>query len=152
LKDGGHLGNHIVQIAGSQDDEYIERAALDEVENLVLADELLLDARTQTVVDELGGDTLDGLFAGGIDFGEDDLVELTQGIGEIDIEVASARVEMGLKDGRDMPVLVQLANAACTLINLLGMMGIVTEEHQLVGLDLEIEAALHTAIGLHALP
>ena len=67
------------------------------------------------------------------------------------VEVAGAGVEVGLEDGRDVAVFVKFAHAAGTLIDFLGMVGIVAEEYQLVGLDLEVEATLHPAIGLHAL-
>lgn len=49
----GHLGNLIVQVTGTQHDEYVEGTALDKIEHLALRDELFLDARTQMVVDEL---------------------------------------------------------------------------------------------------
>ena len=76
-----YLVGIVVQVAGAQDDEHVEVAALDIVYHVVLADDGLLHARLEVVVDELAGDAGDGLLAGGVNLGEYHLVELAQRFG-----------------------------------------------------------------------
>ena len=49
-----------------------------------------------------------------------------------------------------MSVLIQLTDTLGTLIDLFRVMGIVAEEDQFVGLDLEVEAPVYASKGLHA--
>ena len=90
------------------------------------------------------------MFAGRVDLRQDDFVEQTQRLRKLTVEIASTGVEVGLEDGRDMTVLIQLANATCTLVNLFRMVGVVAEEDKAVGLNLEVETTVHTTIGAHA--
>ena len=57
---------------------------------------------------------------------------------------------MGLEDGGNLTVLIQLTDAAGTLQNLLRLVGVVAEEYQLVVLNLEIETTLYPSVCLHA--
>ena len=79
---------------------------LDELQHICLADDLFLNAWAEVVIDQLGGDTLDGLFASWIDLGEDDLVEQAECIGKVFIKIAGTRVEVRLEDSRNLTVLV----------------------------------------------
>ena len=58
---------------------------------------------------------------------------------------------MRLEDGRDDAVAVQFSDALGTLVDLVGMVGIVRQQHVAVVLDLEIEPSVHAAVALHAL-
>ena len=49
-----------------------------------------------------------------------------------------------------MLILVEFPDAACTLVDLFGMVGIVAQEDQFVGLDLKVKASINTSIGLNA--
>ena len=146
----GDFGNLVVQVTGTQYDEHVEGMVLDELQHISLADNLLLDAWAEVVIDQLGGDTLDRLFASRVNLGEDDLVKQAQRIGKVLVEVAGTGVKMRLEDSRNLTVLIQLTDALGTLLDLLGMVGIVAEEDQTVVLDLEIEATVNTSIGLQA--
>ena len=88
----GHLRYKVIQVAGTKHDEYIEGAALDKTEHIVLTDELFLNARTQTVVDDLRGYPLYRLFAGRVYLGQYYLVEQAQGIGEVTVEVSCTSI------------------------------------------------------------
>ncbi len=88
----GHLRYKVIQVASSKYNEYIEGSTLDKTENIVLADELFLNAGTQTVVDDLRGYTLYRLFAGRVYLGQYYLVEQTQGIGEVTVEVSCTSI------------------------------------------------------------
>ena len=70
------MGDLIVKIAGSKDDENLEVVALDIVEDFSLADHLFLDTWLQVVVDELRCNALDGLFSGWVDLSKNDLIKL----------------------------------------------------------------------------
>ena len=121
----------------------------DEVEHVGLVDDLLVDTRLQIVVDKLRGDALDRLFARRVYLRQHHLVELTQCVGKVAVEVACAGVEMRLEDSRDMSALIEFTDAARALVDFLRVVGIVAEEYQLVGLDLEVETAVDATIGLH---
>ena len=71
------MRNIVVQVAGSQDDEYVEVSVLHQVEYVFLVYHALLYAWFQVVVDELGGYTWDRLLTGWIDVAEDDFIEKT---------------------------------------------------------------------------
>ena len=82
------MGDEVVEVAGTEDDEHLELVRLDVVEHLILLDHLFLHTLLEVVVDELRGDALDGQLTGRIDFREDDLIQLTKCLSEILVEVA----------------------------------------------------------------
>ena len=86
------MGDEIVEVAGTENDEHLELVRLDVVEHLVFLNHLFLDTLFQVVVDELRSNTLNGQFTGGIDLREDDLIQLTQRLSEILVEVAGTGV------------------------------------------------------------
>ena len=146
-----HLWHHVVQIAGPQHDKHVEWAALHQIEHVILGYDLFFNTWAEVVENQLSGDSLDRLLSGGIDFGEYHLVEQTQRLGKIAVEITGAGIQMRLEDGRNLAILIQLTDTFGTLIDFFGMVGIVTEEYQMVGLDLEVETAIHTAIGHDAI-
>ena len=85
-----YLRAEVVEVTGTEHHEHVKVALLHEVEHVVLADEALLYAWLEVVVDELAGDAGDGFLACGVDVAENDLVELTERVGEIVVEVACA--------------------------------------------------------------
>ena len=96
------MGDEVVEVAGTENDEHLELVRLDVVEHLVFLNHLFLHTFLEVVVDELRGDALDGQFTGRIDLREDDLIQLTQRLSEILVEVAGTGVEVRLEDGGDM--------------------------------------------------
>ena len=79
----------------------------------------------QIVIDKLGGYSWNRLLASWIDVAEDNLVQETQTVGEIFIEIAGSSIQVRLEDGCYLTVLIQLSDTLCTLINLLWMMSII---------------------------
>ena len=57
---------------------------------------------------------------------------------------------MWLEDSRDLAILIQLADAAGALEDFLRMVGIVGDQYVAVVLQVEVEAAIHTVEGAHA--
>ena len=96
----------IVEVAGSKHYQYVKVMTLDEIQHVVLTDDLLLDARTQMVVDKLRCNAFDRLFTGRIDFCENDFVQQTQRISEFFVEVTGTGIEMRLEDGCNLTVLI----------------------------------------------
>lgn len=76
---------------------------------------------------------------------------LTQCLGKFLVEVTRTCIEVRLENRRDLTVAVQFTDALRTLVDLLGVVRIVTEEHDAVVLQLEIEAAVDTFEGPHTL-
>ena len=58
---------------------------------------------------------------------------------------------MGLENGCNLAVLIEFANALCTLENLLRMVSIIAQEHMAAVIQLKVETAVNTSIGLHAI-
>ena len=58
---------------------------------------------------------------------------------------------MRLEYSRDAAVAIEFAYALGTLVDFFWMMGIVGEQHMAVVLNLEVESAVYTPIGLHAI-
>ena len=100
------MRNIVVQVAGSQDDEYVEVSVLHQVEYVFLVYHALLYAWFQVVVDELGGYTWDRLLTGWIDVAEDDFIEKTQAVGKVLVEVTGAGIEVWLEDGSNLAIFV----------------------------------------------
>ena len=151
-QDIGQVVALVVQVAGAEHHEHVVVAAAHDVAHLVLGAERARHVGAQRVVYQPAADALDGLLAGGIDVGQDDLVQQRQGVGKLRVEVAGAGVEVGLEDGRQAAAVKHLAQRKDALANLLGVMGIVAQEDDAVGLYLEVEAPVHAAVGGHGLP
>ena len=138
----------VVKVSGTEHNENIKVATADELQYVVLADDLLFYAFAQIVVDEFRGDSFYRFFARWVYFRENDLVELAQAVGKVTVEIACASVEVRLEDGCDLPVSVKLADASSALVDFLRVVSVVGEEDDAVGLQLEVKAAIHSAIGL----
>ena len=124
------MGDEVVEVAGTENDKHLELVRLDVVEHLVFLNHLFLHTFLEVVVDELRGDALDGQLTGRIDFREDDLIQLTQCLSEILVEVAGTGVEVRLEDGGDVLILIQFTDALRTLVDLLRVVGIVKSKRR----------------------
>ena len=151
LNELGYLWHVVVEVACSQGDEHVEIAAFHQIEHVVLLYLALLYAWLQVVVDEIGGHSRDGQLACGIDLCEDHLVEMAERIGEVFVEIACASVQVGLEDDRDLSVRIDLLETLGALQDLFRVVRIVGEKHVVGVLHLEVEASIHTVIGLHSI-
>lgn len=124
-----NLGDKIVEIASTQDDEHLEIMGLDIVEHLIFADDLFDNALLEIVVDKLRCNPFDRQFTGWIDLCQHHFIKLTQRLSEFTIEIARTSIEVWLEDGSNALVLVKLTDALCALVDFLGMVGIVAEEN-----------------------
>ena len=88
----------VFNITSTECHQHIEPALTHDVAYFVLGAELLLDARTQIVVDKTTGHAWDGLLACRVDIHNSHIIEQRQRIGEIAVEIAGAGIEMGLQD------------------------------------------------------
>ena len=73
----------------------------------------------------MAGHTRDGLFACWVDFGEDNLVQLRQGIGKVAVEVSCASVKVWLENTNNATTGIDLTDALDAGSDFFGVVGIV---------------------------
>ena len=121
----GNFGHKIFDVASTQRDQHIKSAFLHHIKNLFLMDEILLNAWTKTVVDELARHSRNRFFACRIDVAEEHFIEQRECIGKVLIEVTSTGIEMWLENRCYLLVGIEFTNGLHTLLYFLWMMAII---------------------------
>ena len=99
------------------------------------------------VGDHLRGDAWDGELTSGIDIEENDFVELVKARGELPIEVLRTAIEVRLEDAEDLAVGIELTHRADAGVKLIGVVGVVIDEHAAGIIDEAVEAAIDPTEG-----
>jgi len=95
----------------------------------------------------LRSDAWDGELTSGIDIEKDDFVELVKACGELPIEVLRTAIEVRLEDAEDLAVGIELTHRADAGVKLIGVVGVVVDEHAAGIIDEAVKAAIDPTEG-----
>ena len=99
------------------------------------------------VGDHLRSDAWDGELTSGIDIEENDFVELVKARSKLPIEVLRTAIEVRLEDAEDLAVGVELTHRADAGVKLIGVVGVVIDEHAAGIIDEAVKAAIDPTEG-----